>query len=172
MINANSGIDDGDIFRVAGIERDFPNLIRVPEKVLDFDFVAYTKRTDIRIRSWADLQPYVVAYATGWRTFDLNVKQVKELTKTASIQELFPLLENGRADVILLDRWQGQWIVHQNHYRDHLVEPPLGRVEMFMYLNKKHAALVPKLAKALADMKADGSYQNIFDRILKPLGTY
>lgn len=40
-----------------------------------------------------------------------------------------------------------------------------------MYLNKKHAALVPKLAQALADMKADGSYQKLFDMTLKPMGS-
>lgn len=168
MINVNSGVDDGDMFRIAGVERDYPNLIRIPEKVLDFEFIVYTKRTDISIRNWDDLQPYVVAYTTGWRIFDLNVKGVRELTKTSSLHELFPLLEKKRADVILLDRWQGQWIVHQNSYKVHLLEPPLARLEMFMYLNKKHAALVPRVAKALADMKADGSFQKLYDLYLKP----
>lgn len=171
MINANSGIDDGDVFRAAGIERDYPNLLRVPEKVLDNEFVAYTKRTDISIRNWADLQPYVVAYATGWRIFDLNVKGVKEITTTSSIVDLLPLLEKGRADVILLDRWQGQRLIQQGGYRFRLEEPPLARIPMFIYLNKKHAALVPKLAQALADMKADGSYQKLFDLTLKPMGS-
>jgi polar amino acid transport system substrate-binding protein len=171
LINVNSGIDDGDIFRVAGVEGDYPNVIRIPEKTLDNDFIAYTKRTDITIRSWADLQPYSVAYATGWKPFERNVRNVKELTKTASIHELFPLLEKDRADVILMDRWQGQWIVHQQGYKVHLLEPPLARFEMFMYLNKKHAALVPKVARALADMKADGSYQKLYDLYLKPLDT-
>ncbi len=169
LINVNDGIDDGDIFRVAGAEAAFPNLIRIPEKTLDTDFVAYTKRSDIRIRTWADLQPFSVAFAAGWRPYELNVKGVKELTKTTSINELPALLEKGRVDVILMDRWQGQWVIRQSGYRFHLLEPPLVRYEMFMYLNKKHAALVPKVAKALADMKADGSYQQLYDLYLKPL---
>lgn len=171
LINANSGVDDGDIFRVAGVELEYPNLIRIPEKTLDNDFIAYTKRTEIRIRTWADLQPYSVAYATGWKPYERNVKGVKELTKTSSIDELPSLLEKGRADVILMDRWQGQWVVRQSGYKFRLLEPPLARFEMFMYLNKKHAALVPKVAKALADMKADGSYQKLYDLYLKPLNT-
>ena len=32
---------------------------------------------------------------------------------------------------------------------------------MFLYLHRKHAALVPKLAAALRQMKADGSHQRI-----------
>ena len=47
--------------------------------------------------------------------------------------------------------------------------PPLARVEMFIYLNKKHAALVPKAAQALVEMKTDGSYQKLYDAYLKPL---
>lgn len=40
-----------------------------------------------------------------------------------------------------------------------------------MYLNRKHAALVPRVAQALVDMKADGTYKRFYDLHLKPLGT-
>jgi polar amino acid transport system substrate-binding protein len=166
LINVNSGIDDGDLFRVAGVEAEYPNLIRVPEKIMDNEFVAYTKRGDIRIRSWADLKPYSVAYTTGWKIYDRNVKGVRDLVTTPSINGLPPLLDMNRADVILMDRWQGQWVLQQSGHQFMLQEPPLARVEIFTYLNKKHAALVPRLAQALKDMKADGSYQKIYDATL------
>lgn len=171
LINVNSGLDDGDIFRAPGVERNFPNLIQVPEPMLDYAFVAYAKRADITIRTWADLKPYNVAYASGWKIYETNVKNVKEVTNTSSIVELFSLLEKGRVDVILLDRWGGQSIVHQMGYRLKPQEPPLARMNMFMYLNKKHAAMAPKVAQALRDMKADGSYKKIYDATLKPLDT-
>lgn len=171
LINVNSGLDDGDIFRVAGVEAAYPNVIRIPEKTIDNDFIAYSRIPGIQIRNWADLQAYSVAYATGWKPYERNVKNVKELTTTSSIHELFPLLEKGRADIILMDRWQGQWVVQQMGYQLKPLEPPLARFEMFMYLNKKHAALVPKVAQALRDMKVDGSYKKIYDTTLKPLDT-
>ena len=34
-----------------------------------------------------------------------------------------------------------------------------------MYLNKKHEALVPKLAAALKSMKDDGTYQKLFNMV-------
>ena len=171
LINVNAGIDDGDLFRVAGVEVEYPNLIRIPEKIMDNDFVAFTKRTDIRIRRWADLKPYSVAYTTGWKIYDRNVKGVQELVTTASINGLPSLLDNNRVDVILMDRWQGQWVLQQTGHQFMLQEPPLASVEIFTYLNKKHAALVPKVAQALRDMKADGSYQKIYNATLKPLDT-
>ena len=48
----------------------------------------------------------------------------------------------------------------------HLIQPPLAQREMFMYLHKKHKALVNKAAQALSSMKRDGSYQRIFDQTL------
>jgi polar amino acid transport system substrate-binding protein len=170
LINANDGLDDGDLWRIAGVEEDYPNLVRVPEVLLPNEFIAYTKRADIHIREWADLQPYAVAYVTGWKPYELNVKGVKDVTKTASLERLFPLLENGRADVILMDRWQWWWVAHQHGYdKVRLIEWPLVRLDEFMYLNKKHAALVPKVAQALAAMKADGTYKKFYDAYLKPL---
>jgi polar amino acid transport system substrate-binding protein len=171
LINVNSGVDDGDIFRAPGVERDFPNLIQVPEPLLGYDFVAYTKRPDIQIRNWDDLKPYSVGYASGWKIYENNVKNVKEVTTTPSILELFALLEKGRVDVILLDRWGGQSIVHEMGYKLKPLEPALAHTNMFMYLNKKHAELVPKVAQALRDMKADGSYKKIYDATLKSLDT-
>jgi polar amino acid transport system substrate-binding protein len=171
LINVNSGIDDGDLFRVAGVEAEYPNVIRVPEKIMDNDFVAYTKRGDIRIRGWTDLQPYSVAYTTGWKIYDRNVKGVRDIVTTPSINGLPALLEKNRVDVILMDRWQGQWALQQGGHQFMLQEPPLASVQIFTYLNKKHAALVPRLARALKDMKADGSYQKIYDATLNRAAT-
>jgi polar amino acid transport system substrate-binding protein len=87
LINVNAGRDDGDIFRVAGVEKEYPNVVRIPEKTLDNEFIAYTttERTDIKLAGWDDLRPYSVAFATGWKPFERNVVGVRELTKNPSM---------------------------------------------------------------------------------------
>lgn len=47
LSNANSGVDDGAALRIKGIEKQFPNLIMVPEKLMDNDFVAYSMGMDV-----------------------------------------------------------------------------------------------------------------------------
>jgi len=37
-----------------------------------------------------------------------------------------------------------------------------------MYLNKKYQALIPRLTKALKDMKRDGTYSRLEQEILEP----
>jgi polar amino acid transport system substrate-binding protein len=50
LINADAGIEDGDMFRAPGFEKDYPNLVQIPEKVLDFEFVAYATQADVQVR--------------------------------------------------------------------------------------------------------------------------
>ncbi len=166
LINANTGLDDGDLMRAPGFENAFPDLLRVPEKIGNMEFMAYSKRTDIKLHGWEDLQPYVVGYSSGWKIFDRNVK-AKEITKTRIIDDLFPLLYSNRADIILIDRWQGLWAAHTLGFTVHTIEPPLAQMDMFMYLHKRHADIIPALVKALTAMKADGTYQKISTTTLK-----
>ena len=169
LVNANAGIEDGDMFRAAGFEKDYPNLVQVPEKVLDFDFVAYAIRPEVQVRDWSDLARYSVGHVTGWKLFERRVTSAIEVTTVRALDQLFPLLATGRADVVLLDRWQGLWLAREAGLAVRQLEPPLARAEMFIYLHRRHAALVAPLAAALAAAKRDGSWQRIYDRTLKPL---
>ncbi len=167
MLNANDGIDDGLAMRVAGLEEKYPNLIRVPEEVAVNDFVAITMRHRFETTSWDTLNPYVVSYIIGWKVFEQNLPKGKELTKVRDAAQLFTLLSNNRADVALYERWQGVVQTRAMGMNVNVLEPPLVRTKMYMYLHKKHAALVPRVAQALLKLKKNGTYQHIFDSTLK-----
>lgn len=168
MLNANEGVDDGLAMRVAGLEKQYPNLIRVPEPVAVNDFVAYTTGRRFATDNWAALSPYIVTYIIGWKVFEQNLPQGKEITLVRDADQLFRLLTTQRADVALYERWQGLAKTRAMGIRVQVLEPPLVRTNMYIYLHKKHAALVPQVAEALARLKRDGTYQRIFDNTLKP----
>lgn len=168
LINANAGVEDGDMFRAAGFEKDYPNLMRVPEKLLDIEFVAYASRADISVRDWSDLARYSVAYATGVKIFERNVKATRELVTVREQEQLFPLLAAGRVELVLLDRLQAGWLAREAGVSARALEPPLARTEMFIYLHKRHAALVGPLSAALAAAKRDGTWQRLYDQAFKP----
>lgn len=169
LINANAGVEDGDVFRAAAIERDYPNLLRVPERVLDLDFVAYALRPDVRVQDWGDLARYRVGYTAGWKIFERNVKAALDVTTVREPEQLMPLLTRGRADVVLVDRWQGLWLAREAGLTLRPLEPPLARVDMLMYLHRKHEALVAPVAVALAEVKRSGMWQRLVDEKLKPM---
>lgn len=169
MLNANEGVDDGLAMRIAGLEKQYPNLIRVPEEVIVNDFVAITTQHRFPTSNWDSLSPYIVTYIIGWKVFEANVPKGKELTLVRDAEQLFTLLDRGRADVALYERWQGLEQTRVMGIKVQVMEPPLVRTKMYMYLHKKHAALVPRLAEALVELKKNGTYQRIFDATLRPL---
>ena len=72
------------------------------------------------------------------------------------------MLEHGRIDLALYTLADGSAQVRKLGLQGVVaLSPTLKDVDMYLYLHRKHAALVPKIASALRDMKADGSHQRI-----------
>lgn len=166
---ANKGIDDGAAMRIRGLERKYPNLIRVSEILLRNDFVAISRDRIFATEGWASLAPHNIAYILGWRIYARNLADHPAAIQVRNADQLFRVFENGRVDVVLYERWQGLWRARNRGLRARVLEPPLAASDMFVYLHKKHRAMVEQVAAALVAMKRDGSYQRIFDRTLTPL---
>ena len=173
IINANAGIGDGDAYRVAGLEKSYPNLVRVPENIATMTFVAFSKEMDFQTTGWMSLKPYSVGLITGWKIFEHNVTEAAQITKVKNKTQLFNLLVNGRAHVVLYEAWQGQAHLRKNKITViKMLQPPFAEKDMFLYLHKKHRSLVPKVTAALRAMKADGTFQRLVDKLLTPLAAY
>lgn len=162
----NNGTDDGNIARTAGIEKKFTNLIRVPEKVFDFEFMAYTKSPVIDIDDWSSLQPYAVGIINGWKIVERNVNDAKLVTPVNNYEQLLTLLDKERVDVAILDRVMGGWKLKQLGFDLAAIEPPIVRKPMFIYVHKKHVQLVPEIARVVIEMKKDGTFREIFAKAL------
>ncbi|MES9933168.1 MAG: transporter substrate-binding domain-containing protein [Candidatus Sedimenticola sp. PURPLELP] len=165
----DQGLDDGNLPRVAGLERIYPNIRQVPGKVMDFNFQVFSKNPDVVIDDWESLQNYDVAFVTGWKILEKNIK-ARTITKVSTSDQLFLLLDRDRTQLVIYEKWQGLELIRKLGLKGIVaLEPPLITKEVFLYVNKRHETLVPKLAHALEQMKIDGSYQRIEDRILGPL---
>lgn len=167
--NANAGIEDGDLYRATGFEKDYPHLVQVPQPLLEQDFVAMSLRTDIEVRGWSDLARYSVGYVTGNKILERQLEGVAQPTSVRDNSALFAMLAADRVDVVLINRWVGYLAARQAGLVVRVQEPALLRVPMFIYLHRKHEALAPRLAKALAEVRGDGTWQRLYDQIIKPL---
>lgn len=170
MINANAGIDDGVFARVAGLEEIYPSLIRVPEPVTTFEFSAFTKTVNTKLREWKDLHPYHVGIINGWKILEAKITGVQSLTKVKDEVALFSLLAGDRVDIIVYDKLQGLTLMEVRHLRNiRILEPPLAVRPMYLYLNKKHQDLVPQLGKVLKEMRDSGSIDRITAEVTQSL---
>ncbi|MES9845539.1 MAG: transporter substrate-binding domain-containing protein [Candidatus Sedimenticola sp. 6PFRAG5] len=165
----DQGLDDGNLPRVAGLERIYPNIRQVPGKVMDFNFQVFSKNPDVVIDDWESLQNYDVAFVTGWKILEKNIK-ARTITRVSTSDQLFLLLDRDRTQLVIYEKWQGLELIRKLGLKGIIaLEPPLITKEVFLYVNKRHETLVPELAHALEQMKIDGSYQRIEDRTLGPL---
>jgi polar amino acid transport system substrate-binding protein len=169
MINANNAVDDGMAMRIKGLEAIYPNLLRVEEKIIDNEFVAYSIRHDFKTTGFDSLKPFQVGYIIGWKVFEAPLRSAPSITLVQDANQLFTLLDKDRADVVLFERWQGNWLVRERGIPARLLLPPLVTTEMYMYLHKKHAHLLGRVAEALRAAKADGSYRRIHEQSLPRL---
>ena len=160
--NANQGIDDGVIGRIKGIDKKLTNLIQVPEKVLDLEFVAFSNDKNLKINV------LLIEYCKypGWKIYDKNVVSYKSLIKVKNTRQLFKLLENKRVDVILSQNIPGKYMMTQLNYYPSQVKPSLLSREMFLYMHNKHSKLVPLISKELKILKNDGTYQRLYDKYI------
>ena len=154
--------------RIAGLEKLYPNLIRVPEKLVDWEFSAFSKDKTIP-STWPTLQQHDVGHIKGWKIYEKAFAGAKHVSTADNPVQLFQLLQMDRIEVALYERRLGLALMKQQGLKDmRPLAPPLATREMFIYLHRRHVPLAPKLAEALRAMKREGFYQRVYNEKLMP----
>jgi len=90
---------------------------------------------------------------------------VRELTRAHDADALFRLLAQGRVDVAVAGGHDVRTLSRRKGLAElRALSPPLAVRPMYIYLNKRHARLAPRLAEALRGMRADGSLERILQK--------
>jgi polar amino acid transport system substrate-binding protein len=169
LMLANQGLDDGDGPRISGLDNEgnYPNLVRVDEKLLDVDFRAFTLDPALGVSGWDDLADLQVAIVTGWKILEQRLATHPRVVKVNDPDRLFRLLAHRRTDIVVIDRFSGIEAAAELQLRGiRVLDPALATEPMYLYLHRRHADLVQPVADALRAMKADGRYRQIYTETL------
>jgi polar amino acid transport system substrate-binding protein len=150
LINADTGIDDGDASRIRGMSARYRHLVRVPARLLTIRIVAFSRRGHpVAVHGWGSLAPYSVGIVRGYKIAELNVR-ARDRTDVASIPQLMHLLEMGRVDVAVIDLASGIGAARTAGYTDlRVTGTSLAVLPEYVYLNRTHRDLVAPLAAAI-----------------------
>ncbi|WP_342115626.1 substrate-binding periplasmic protein [Pseudoduganella sp. OTU4001] len=149
LVYANEGKMDGELYRKLGLDRDYPNLVIVPVPLLTFELVIFTRGTSFVVNGWDSLRPYTMGFVRGNKIAQENTRGMK-VEQVSTMQQAFEKLMMGRTDLVLGHRASGMAVVRSQQLEGVTVlEPPLASFPVYHYVNKKHAALVPELARVL-----------------------
>jgi len=162
LINANAGTEDGDLTRIAGLDTLYPNLVQVPEKLIDWEFVAFGKSPTLPAKMDV-LRNQPIGHIRGWKIYENMLAGSATVVESDDAEQLFRQLQLNRIDVALYERWLGVGLLRRQGIKGvYPLEPTLAKREMYIYLHKRHAALVPKIAEAMRAIKAEGLYDKLY----------
>lgn len=164
IMEANEGSIDATALRVKEAVRDYPNLIPVDIPLVTESLVAFTAKKDLQINSWHDLQQVTVGIVRGMVATINKCKRngIKPYLVNDG-QQAFSMLAQGRLDVVFHSYNLGSKLA-ENLGITVYSSAPLSKNNYYHLLNRKHAALVPKLAKAFEDMLEDGTSARILGK--------
>ncbi len=164
--NANAGIDDGDTCRIAGLQATYPNLVHTTEPVLGYQMAVFSREEKFPVSGPESLEPYALGIVTGWKILERTTRQHPSRTMVDSADQLFWMLDQGRVDIALIERLVGMEAVNRLGIKGgRILSPPFLTGDWFLYLHKKHQALIPRIDAELRKMKQDGAYERIRQQV-------
>jgi len=161
---ANEGRVDGELYRIAGIEEAYTNLVPVPVSLIEMKAVIFTKGLTFPVAGPESLLPYRVGIMQGVVYMDrLTAGLVQEKVHRAPGEDqLLQLLDSGRVDAIISDQDTASLIIRQKALSGiSPLAPPLAVFPIHHYLHKRHSALIPGLTAALTDMEEEGRLEEL-----------
>ena len=164
LVTANKGTSDGEIQRIAGVDKIYSNLVMIPQPIGQLEGCAFVK--DIRLpknAGWNDLRPYRIGILRGAK-FSEEATSVMERVLSYDYESLFHLLNEGRIDVVVVARLTGMLELKKGNYKGiTIIKPPLVELPLFHYVHKRHQNLVRPLSEILYQMQKQGKIQAIWN---------
>lgn len=166
---ADSGELDGEVQRIAGLSEQYPNLIQVQPAINFIEATVFTKSATFPVEGWKSVSPYRIGLIRGIKFAERNT-QGMSVAPAGSYDTLFRLLDKGRVDIALSPRVNGlHHIKRQELEGIQPLEPSIAMVDLYHYLNKKHADLVPYISAMFSRMRASGELPRIRARVVEVL---
>lgn len=159
---SNNGNVDGELFRIAGIENSYPNLIKIPTPINMLEGITVSLQVLPDIDDWATLSDYVVGTQRGIKFVEKGLEDVPNLRNLVvnRNEQLLDALLAKRVDVAVLARLNAiSLLATKPSVNAYIGHKPLVVHPLHHYLHKSHQDKVPKLDEALRLMKKE-------DRIL------
>jgi polar amino acid transport system substrate-binding protein len=122
---------------------------------------------DFKVSGSESIKPYNIGIVRGWKILELASAGAKSLTALESGEQLFGMLDATRIDLALLDKLQGLHFIKTLNLKGiKVLKPNLLEGQWYLYLNKKHEALIPRITAELRKMEQEGVIKHIYDSVL------
>jgi len=168
LINAAAGITDGELQRISGLEKAYPDLIMVNRQIGYIEIMVFTAREGLKATGWKSLENYRIGHLIGIKVIESRTRGM-DVIQVSSAEQLFRMLSLKRLDTVIHFR-DGIYTIRRLDLTGiRMLEPPLEQIPVYHYLHRRHSALVPRLEEVLREMEEDGTMKRIRSQVLEEL---
>ena len=171
MVDANSGLLDGEAARIAYLDLNkYPNLIRVGESIIVTKDGAYSADPSIRINGWESLRGkgYKVGLYKGIKSIEQKLPlyvEKENIVTLADFEQCLKMLQARRIDIFIVpilieESTPMKSPAYSDIKRVGIVEEKI----LYPWFNKRHKELVSRLADTLKAMKVDGTFAKLAEK--------
>jgi len=157
---SNSGLVDGELFRIKGLQQTYPNLRMVPTPLYELDALAISINLAVEVNNWQDLQPYKIGIMSGAEYAKKGAKGM-DTHPANNYKELFNMLERKRVDVIVCIKPACLFELKKLKINNINVLGVVERMFVYHYLHRKHEKLVPLVDEQIIQMHKEGIIEKI-----------
>lgn len=163
LVDSAAGRADGELARVAGVERDFPALLKIPVSHIATQQMAFARDKSIKVRNWRSLMPYKIVLDKGDEIAEQNTRNMKRFLASSEVVAL-KMVENRKMDIAIADRFNGLNALEKLGFDDvHMLQPAIQVVPLYHYVNRKHAKLLSRITFVMRSMQTSGRMNEILE---------
>jgi ABC-type amino acid transport substrate-binding protein len=167
--HANSGQADGELQRIDGISRNFPNLIQVPIPINYIQGAVFSKKKKRKLRGWHSLRTFKIGLVKGVIFAEKGTRGM-QVQMADSYAQLIELLLSDKVDIIVVPYINGAVAIRLHPQGDKLhLNDILETYLLYHYLHKKHENLLPAITATLKKMLLKGTIPDMRRKIVSEL---
>ncbi|WP_414702112.1 hypothetical protein [Paraglaciecola sp. 2405UD69-4] len=144
IVEANAGRLDGVLIRTDTVTNDYPNLIKVPYALAEFEIMLVTDPARCHPCNVENLD--IVATVRGFKAFDYYLAKnqfTPHVTEVLNMSHLLEMLSSGRVNGIVIPYHKDVGIELNEKWATKVLDV----YSSYHFVHKKHAALVPLLVE-------------------------
>ena len=161
--SASEGLVDGEVGRIAGMEKRYPGLRRVNVKLIDMVGAAYVREESDITRYRQELLGTVrvgTIFGVQWSLNELNGRPAELVS---DYDKLLGMLVEKRVDLALGSTLSVEAALKGNRSRNKRIRrlnPLVFCQPLYHYVHEKNEHLIPLLEKALRELQQEGRWDD------------
>lgn len=166
---SNAGEADGEVTRIDGASRRYPNLVQIPIPISYIQGAVFSKNPDLNLVGWHSLRPYRIGRVKGILFAERGTRGMK--TKAAPDYDgLVELMLADQVDLMIVPYINGLISIRKHpRGRELQLNGILETYLLYHYLHKSHEDLVPVITEILKAMLLDGTIPDMRRKVVREL---